>query len=78
MARAWAGVKPSAGVWGWRKSPTTKKRLDRRQSSRTGVPRWSILVWHHYGDGGLRVVHVQRAAMAISLTSCGRWLSLRT
>ena len=37
LARAWAGVKPSAGVWGRRKSPTTEKRLNRCQSSRVGV-----------------------------------------
>jgi hypothetical protein len=37
LARAWAGVKPSAGAWGRRKSPTTEKRLNRCQSSRVSV-----------------------------------------
>ena len=62
LARVWAGVRPGAGVWGRRKSPTTEKRLNRCQSSRVSIFGQSILVQEHDSNGGLRVVNVERAA----------------
>ena len=62
LARVWAGVRPGAGVWGRRKSPMAKKRLNRCQSSRVSISGRSILVHEHDSNGGLRVVNVERAA----------------
>jgi len=61
LARGWAGVRPGARVWGRRKSPTTKKRLNRCQSSRVSLSGRSILIHEHDGDGGLGVVNVEGA-----------------
>ncbi len=43
--------------------PKTEKRLNRCDSAVVILPGWSILVRHHYRDGGLWVVHVEGAAM---------------
>ena len=37
LARVWAGVRPGAGVWGRRQSPTTEKRLNRCRCSHVSV-----------------------------------------
>jgi len=55
------GHASGGGVWGRRKSSTKQKRLNRCQSSRVIFLRRSILARHHYGNGGLRVVHVEEA-----------------
>ena len=57
------GHASGGGVWGRRRSPQKANRLNRFQSSRaSNLCGASILVRHHQGDGGLRVVHVERAA----------------
>ena len=66
-------------------SPTMQNRLNRCQSSRaSNLYGASILVRHHYGDGGLRVVNVEGAASGNQFHKAGgavvvadKWRRLR-
>jgi hypothetical protein len=66
LARAWAGVKPSAGAWGRRKSPTTKKGLNRCQSSRVIILESAFSRWR---DKKCRLRGFRESAGAVCLVT---------
>jgi hypothetical protein len=78
LARAWAGVKSSAGVWGRRQSPTTKKRLNRCQSSRVSVSDGQFSSGIITVMAGCGSSTSSAPQVAINFTSRGRRLSLQT
>ena len=74
LARAWAGVKPSAGAWGWREFPTAKKRLNNCHSSRVIVSRLAFTRWR--GERcGLRCLRESAGAVCL-VTFAGKTVSV--
>src|SRR5215831_17614551 len=68
----WRGlVRVAPGKFWLRGEPTAKPRKFFCARWRAVRRWWSIFVWHHHRDGGLRVVHVERATSSDELHKAG-------